>query len=124
MNIDQKISDISVYVKLMSGFFITQENQKGISPKEIEIFTELLKESKRLNTIKITSQLKENVADRLDTSVQVITNYLATFRKKKMITPTNEFQSCFNMTKVNPIEIKITYYNPTIEVLEHGQMQS
>lgn len=82
------------YVRCLSGLFISKENPSGLSPKECTILAALcfiLKDNKR----EINKEVKVELANLTNHNVQVITNYINKFKKKRAITKNNTLHPIF-----------------------------
>ena len=85
---------LGAYVRCLSGLFITKENPSGLSPKECTILAALcflLGDNKA----PITKEVKVELANMTNHNFQVITNYIAKFKRKKVITENNTLHPIF-----------------------------
>lgn len=69
-------------VRALSGLFITKDNPSGITPKESMVLACMLG---LVGSKIITKELKQEISNQLNQSLQVTTNYVNGFRKKRII---------------------------------------
>lgn len=79
-------------VRGLSGLFMTRENPQGLTPKECTVLATLLSVVKDK---KITKEMKVEVSNQLNQSLQVTTNYISKFKKKQVITDKNHLHPIF-----------------------------
>lgn len=88
-----KPSTISGFVKAVSGLLITADNPHGIPPKELYILTAIVKlfregrqTTKEGNILSREDRIA--IANETSHTIQVVTNYVQTLKRKKALTPT------------------------------------
>jgi len=98
------------FVRCLSGFFITKNNPTGLTPAECTLLAALISILLQTKDQIITREVKVELANMTNHSLQVITNYMNKFVKKGLI----------QMNKLHPIfynqEIKISYRSAPNEV--------
>lgn len=88
------------YVRVLSGLFITKTNPSGISPKECSILAQLIFILSQRSGRKITKDVKLEIANMNNHSLQVITNYISKFRNKGIVLPDNTLSPIFFKNKI------------------------
>lgn len=95
-----KPKSLGVFVRSLSGLFITKTNPTGLTPKECIILAALIYVLDEKNTRIITKEIKEELANMTNHSLQVITNYINKFRIKDVVTSSNTINSIFYKDKI------------------------
>lgn len=72
------------FVRIISGLFISKEHQHGLSPKECSILAALLTLVSNEDEI-VTKTVKIDLANLLNQSLQVTTNYINKFKQKGIV---------------------------------------
>ncbi len=73
------------FTRGLSGLFMSKDNPNGLSPKECFVVCTLLSILLRKHSKVVTKEVKIELANNLNQSVQVVTNYLVKLRKKGVI---------------------------------------
>ncbi len=73
------------FVRCLSGFFITKSNPTGLTPAECTLLSALISLLQQTEDKIITKEVKVNLANMTNHSLQVITNYINKFVKKGVI---------------------------------------
>lgn len=100
-----KPKSIGGLVRSLSGLFITKENPKGLTPKECTVLAVLVSVTwahaleARTATI-ITKEVRVDVSNQLNQSLQVTTNYINKFKKKGVVQEHNKVHPIFFTTKI------------------------
>lgn len=76
-------------VRSLSGLFITKENPSGLSPKECMVLAMLLFLVKNTESKNITKEIKVQLSNQLNQSLQVTLNYINKFKKKNVVLKDN-----------------------------------
>lgn len=71
------------FVRSLSGLFMTKNNPHGLSPKECAMIAALLARLKEDE--EVTRDIKIAVANELNQTIQITTNYLNIFKKKGVL---------------------------------------
>lgn len=91
-----KPKSIGGLVRSLSGLFITKENPQGLTPKECTVLAVLLS---IVGKEEITREHKVDVSGELNQSLQVTTNYISKFKRKRVVTEEHRIHPLF-FTKV------------------------
>ena len=95
-----KLSSLGSLIKSVSGLFITPDNPNGITIKEMKVISCLLSVLSNNNTKVITKDIKIEVAEQLNQSLQVTINYITKLRQKNVISKDNKFHPLFYKDKI------------------------
>jgi hypothetical protein len=91
-----KPKSLGGFVRSLSGLFMTKENPLGLTPKECTVVAVLLSV---VGNEEITKEHRIEVSNQLNQSLQVTTNYISKFKKKKVVTEQNRLHIIF-FTKI------------------------
>lgn len=91
---------IGGFVRSLSGLFITKDNPNGITPKECSILAVLFVALNETEKKVITKDVKVQLANATNHSIQVITNYVNTLKQKGVITKENKLHRIFYEDKI------------------------
>lgn len=95
-----KPKSLRSFVTGISGLFINKGNENGITPKECLVISCILHTLLKNNLKVITRQVKVEVANDLNQSLQVTTNYISKLRKKGVVLDNDTLHSLFYKTKI------------------------
>jgi DNA-binding MarR family transcriptional regulator len=78
------------YLQGISGLFISPDNPNGLTPKELDVLTALVFLAGETQDRRITTEIKNKVAEMMNYPQQVVTNYVKKLRDKKVLSVKNE----------------------------------
>jgi len=100
-----KPSTIGGYIRCISGLFITRSNPKGLTPTEINFVNLSYNVLTKLNQQEFTKEVREELANSMNTKTQVVTNYINTLKKKGVVKE-NKLHPVFYKTKLTIEHVK------------------
>ena len=87
------------FIRIISGLFISKEHQHGLSPKECSILAALLTLVTSEDEV-ITKTIKIDLANLLNQSLQVATNYMNKFKQKGIVLQNNKLHPILFKNKI------------------------
>lgn len=95
-----KPNSFGAFIRSLSGLFITKNNPGGITPKECTILAALLHILSQKESNVVTKEVKEELANMTNHSMQVITNYINKFKKKGVLLKDSTPHSILTQDKI------------------------
>jgi len=92
-----KPKSLGGFVRSLSGLFITKDNPNGLSPKECTVIAVILATA---GDNYITKELRIEVSNQLNQSLQVTANYINKFKNKGVITKEDKLHPLFFKQKI------------------------
>ena len=90
---------LGAFVRSISGLFITKANPNGITPKECAVLGALIYVMNSRQVEEIDKDVREDLANLTNHSLQVTINYINKFKKKGLIVD-NKLNSLLTATKI------------------------
>lgn len=88
------------FVRSVSGIFITKDNPNGLTPKECTLIAMLIAKVQKANVNVISKEMKIELANESNHTLQIVTNYINKFKKKSVINKEGGLHKIFFSTKV------------------------
>ncbi len=95
-----KPKSLGGFVRNLSGLFITKTNPTGISPKECSVLAQLIFILSQRKEKVINKEVKLELANMNNHSLQVATNYITKFRTKGVVMKDNTINPIFLKTRI------------------------
>lgn len=95
-----KPKSLGGYIRCISGLFMTKDNPNGLSPKECTILAQIVFILKQQGKDTIDKEVKQELSNINNHTLQVSTNYVNKLKRKNTITKDNKLHQVFNHTKM------------------------